>query len=184
MIYHKTKLEGVVVIEPEFHYDSRGFFARSWCEKEFQEHALNSKLVQCNISMNRHKGTLRGMHYQIAPAEEAKLVRCTRGGIFDVAVDLRPQSATFLQWIGAELTAENRLALYIPEGCAHGFLTMEDGTEVFYQMSEYYRPETQCGLRWDDPRLNISWPGTVQVISDRDRSYPNLKLDGEPAEND
>ncbi|MGB6744989.1 MAG: dTDP-4-dehydrorhamnose 3,5-epimerase [Terracidiphilus sp.] len=176
MIFHETKLEGVVVIEPEYYSDDRGFFARSWCEKTFQEHSLTPKIVQCNISMNKRIGTLRGMHYQIAPVEEAKLVRCMRGSIFDVAIDLRAHSKTFMQWTGIELTAENHLALYIPEGCAHGFLTMEEETEVFYQMSEYYHPEAQRGVRWNDPVFGIDWPGTVQAIADRDREYPDFEL--------
>ena len=175
MIFHETKLSGVVEIEMEPHRDERGFFARSWCEREFQEHGLNPRVVQCNVSFNERKGTLRGVHYQAAPDQEAKLVRCTMGGIYDVAVDLRQKSTTFMQWIGTELTAANRRALYIPEGCAHGFLTLEDETEVSYQMSEFYRPEAARGTRWNDPAFGIIWPGKVKVISDRDRTYPDFE---------
>jgi dTDP-4-dehydrorhamnose 3,5-epimerase len=175
MIFHKTKLPGVVEIEMDLQQDERGFFARSWCEKEFQEHGLNPRVVQCNVSFNERKGTLRGVHYQAEPDQEAKLVRCTRGGLYDVAVDLRPQSATFMQWVGTELTAANRRALYVPEGCAHGFLTLEDKTEVFYQMSEFYHPEAARGVRWNDPAFRIVWPGTVEVISDRDRMHPDFE---------
>jgi dTDP-4-dehydrorhamnose 3,5-epimerase len=176
MIFLETKLAGVVEIEMELHRDERGSFARSWCEREFQEHGLNPRVVQCNISVNDRKGTLRGVHYQAAPDQEAKLVRCTKGSLYDVAVDLRPRSATFMQWVGTELTATNRRALFIPEGCAHGFLTLEDETEAFYQMSEFYHPEAARGVRWNDPAFGIVWPGTVEVISERDRSLPDFKL--------
>jgi dTDP-4-dehydrorhamnose 3,5-epimerase len=175
MIFHKTKLTGVVEIEMELKQDERGFFARSWCQKEFREHELNPRVVQCNVSFNERKGTLRGVHYQAAPDQEAKLVRCTKGSLYDVAVDLRPESATFMQWVGTELTAANRRALYVPEGCAHGFLTLEDQTEVFYQMTEFYHPEAARGVRWNDPAFGITWPGIVEVISDRDRTHPDFE---------
>jgi dTDP-4-dehydrorhamnose 3,5-epimerase len=175
MIFQDTELAGVVRIEMELHRDNRGCFARSWCEQEFHERGLNSKVAQCNISVSERKGTLRGVHYQIEPFQEAKLVRCTKGGIYDVAVDLRPESATFMQWTGHELTAANRSALYIPEGCAHGFLTLVDETEVFYQMSEFYHPEAGRGVRWNDPAFQIHWPGKVEVISERDRTYPEFE---------
>jgi dTDP-4-dehydrorhamnose 3,5-epimerase len=174
MIFSETKLAGVFEIEIDIHRDERGFFARSWCEKEFREHGLSPRLAQCSLSFNERRGTLRGMHYQAAPDQEAKLVRCTKGSIYDVALDLRPQSATFLQWVGAELTAANRRALYIPEDCAHGFLTLEDETEVFYQMSQFYHPESARGVRWDDQAFGIAWPGSVAVISDRDRANPDF----------
>lgn len=176
MIFHKTNLDGVVEVYLEPKIDERGFFARSWCRQEFEQEGLNPSLVQCSISFNSKKGTLRGLHYQIDRYAETKLVRCTRGAIYDVAVDMRPQSATFMQWVGSELTATNRRALHIPEGCAHGFLTLEDETEVFYQISEFYRPEAARGVRWNDPAFAIVWPETVEVISDRDRAYPDFEL--------
>jgi dTDP-4-dehydrorhamnose 3,5-epimerase len=175
MIFVKTRLSGVFEICLEPKTDERGFFARSWCQKEFEDAGLNPKLVQCNVSFNTLKGTLRGMHYQEAPNQEAKLVRCTRGALFDVAVDLRPDSPTFKQWAAATLTAENRHMFYIPEGFAHGFLTLEDDTEIFYQMSEFYVPNVGQGVRWDDPAFSIVWPGEVRSISERDRTYPDFK---------
>jgi dTDP-4-dehydrorhamnose 3,5-epimerase len=175
MIFHETDLAGVVIVEMQLLCDERGFFARSWCEREFREHGLNSELVQCSISFNKERGTLRGVHYQAAPNPEAKLVRCTRGSLYDVALDLRPDSSTYLKWTAAELSAENHRALYIPEGCAHGFLTLEDQTEVLYQMSEFYYPEAARGVRWNDPAFGIEWPGKVEVISERDRIYPDFE---------
>jgi dTDP-4-dehydrorhamnose 3,5-epimerase len=165
----------VVEIELDLHRDERGFFARSWCQKEFETEGLDLNTVQCNVSFNEKKGTLRGMHFQAAPSPEAKLVRCTQGAIYDVVIDLRAESPTYKQWIGLKLTAENRRMLYIPEGCAHGFLTLEDKTEVFYQMSEFYHPELARGFRWDDPAFQIKWPATVEVISERDRTYPDFE---------
>ena len=175
MTFHETRVSGVFEIHLEPKLDDRGFFARTWCQHEFQAHGLNPQLVQCSISFNVRKGTLRGMHYQVPPNAEAKLVRCTRGAIYDVVVDLRPQSPTFRNWVAVILTAENRHTIYVPEGCAHGFLTIEDKTEVFYQMSEFYNVESAQGVRWDDAAFQIVWPGKVEVISDRDRSYPNFK---------
>jgi dTDP-4-dehydrorhamnose 3,5-epimerase len=173
----ETKLKGAYVIEPEIISDNRGFFARSWCQKEFAEMGLNSHLVQCNISFNLHQGTLRGMHYQIAPYEEAKLVRCTAGAIYDVIIDLRSDSETYKKWVAVELTAENRKGLYIPEGMAHGFQTLVENSEVFYQMSEFYHPESARGIKWDDRVFNIDWPTCSQrVISDRDLSYADFEL--------
>ena len=174
MTFVETKIAGVFEIRPEFVHDERGFFGRSWCQKEFASHGLNPRLVQCNISGNLRKGTLRGMHYQVAPFAETKLVRCTRGSIFDVALDLRPDSRTYKDWTAAVLTAGNHHMLSIPEGCAHGFLTLEDDCEVFYQMSEFYHPETARGVRWDDPAFGIAWPGKAEVISARDASYPDF----------
>ncbi|MDY7055159.1 dTDP-4-dehydrorhamnose 3,5-epimerase [Limnospira fusiformis] len=171
MKFTETQLKGAYIIELEPIQDERGFFSRSWCQKEFSERGLNSNLVQCNISFNRHKGTLRGMHYQAKPHEEAKLVRCTMGAIYDVIIDIRPDSPTFKQWVAVELTAENRRMLYIPEGMAHGFETLTDNTEVFYQMSEFFYPDSARGLRWNDPTFAIQWLGTHFIISKKDNSY-------------
>jgi dTDP-4-dehydrorhamnose 3,5-epimerase len=179
MIFKGTDIDGVWVIEPERHGDVRGFFARTWEPEEFTERGLNSDLAQCSISYNRARGTLRGLHYQAAPHEEAKLVRCTAGAIFDVAVDLRPDSPTFRDWFGVELSAENRLALFVPEGCAHGFLTLADDSEVHYQISQAYVPDAGRGVRWDDPAFAIRWPSEVVVINERDKSYADFQL--EPA---
>jgi dTDP-4-dehydrorhamnose 3,5-epimerase len=174
MVFLATKIAGVFEIHPELIHDDRGFFARSWCQEEFASRGLSSRLVQCNISGSLQKGTLRGMHYQVAPVAETKLVRCTRGSIFDVALDLRPDSPTYKQWTAAVLTEGNHHMLSIVEGCAHGFLTLEDNCEVFYQMSEFYHPEAGRGVRWDDPAFGIEWPGTAEVISARDASYPDF----------
>jgi dTDP-4-dehydrorhamnose 3,5-epimerase len=174
MRFTQTKVAGVVLIEPEPIADERGCFARIWCRDEFLANGLNPDLAQANVSFNHRMGTLRGMHYQAAPDEEAKLVRCTRGAIFDVAVDLRPESPTYLGWFGVELTSDNRSMLYVPEGCAHGFLTLADATEVAYQMSAPYAPAAARGVRWDDPAFAIRWPGEVTVINQRDASYPDL----------
>ena len=175
MKFRTTKLPGVFEIELELKSDERGFFARSWCQKEFEDHGLNAKLAQCSVSFNQRKGTLRGLHYQDAPYGEAKLVRCTRGSVYDVVVDLRPQSPLFKKWVAVILTAERRNLLYVPEGCAHGFLTLEDATEVFYQISEFYHPELSRGVRWNDPAFQIVWPEPMQVISERDRTYPDFE---------
>jgi dTDP-4-dehydrorhamnose 3,5-epimerase len=172
MIFTETELKGSFVVDIEPREDERGFFARSWCMNEFEKHGLNPRLSQCNISFNKKRGTLRGMHYQIEPFAEAKLVRCTMGAIYDVIIDLRLDSGTFKQWLSAELTAENRRALYIPEGLAHGFQTLMDDTEVFYQMSEFYHPECARGVRWDDPNFGVTWPIKTKIISEKDRSFP------------
>ena len=174
MIFVETKLKGAYIIEPERLEDERGFFSRTWCKREFEAHGLNPNVVQCNISFNRKKGTLRGMHYQVAPYEEAKSVRCTMGRVYDVIIDLRPNSKTFMQWIVVELTSANRKMIYVPKGFAHGFLTLEDNTEVFYQMSEFYAPECARGVRWNDPAFGILWPAVVTVISERDKQYPDF----------
>lgn len=177
MTFKETRLKGAYTIEIEPLQDERGFFARTFCQKEFEEHGLNSSVVQCDISYNKKKGTLRGMHYQASPYGEAKLVSCTRGAIYDVIIDMRPQSATFKQWAAVELTAKNKKMLYIPEGFAHGFQTLEGDTEVFYQMSEFYHPEAARGVRWDDPAFGIEWPPTeTRIISPKDRSYPEYTL--------
>jgi dTDP-4-dehydrorhamnose 3,5-epimerase len=172
MKFTETKLQGAFIVEPEFLEDERGFFARTWCRHEFEARGLNPRLVQCNISFNRRRGTLRGMHYQVEPYAEAKLVRCTMGAIYDVILDLRPNSATFKEWLAVELTAENRRMLFIPEGLAHGFQTLEDNTEVFYQMSEFYHPECARRVRYDDPAFAIGWPLLVTIVSDKDMIYP------------
>lgn len=171
MKFIETKLAGAYIIELDLIKDTRGFFARSWCQEEFAKHGLNPNLVQCNISFNHQKSTLRGMHYQIKPHEEAKLVRCTQGKIYDVIIDLRTNSTTYKQWFGVELSAANRKMLYIPEGFAHGFQTLEDHSEVFYQMSNFYHPESARGIRWDDPEFAIKWEITDKIISDKDLSY-------------
>ncbi len=175
MIFQPTGLAGAYVIQVEQLTDERGFFARSWCQRDFEAHGLNPRLAQCNISYNRRQDTLRGMHYQVAPHEEAKLVRCTQGAIYDVIVDLRPSSPTYLHYFGITLTPTERNMLYVPEGFAHGFLTLADDTEVFYQMSEFYVPGAACGFRWDDPAVGIAWPRAVSVISERDAAYPDLQ---------
>ena len=177
MRFEETPLAGAFVIELEPHADDRGFFARAYCAREFEEHGLEPRVVQANLSYNRSKGTLRGMHYQAPPAGEAKLVRCIRGAIHDVIVDLRPDSPTYLQHVGVDLTAENRRALFVPALFAHGFQTLEDEVEVFYQVSEFYTPGAERGLRHDDPALGISWPLEVSEISDKDRSWDLLETD-------
>lgn len=174
MIFEETELAGAFIIRPQPIEDERGFFARTFCVREFEAHGLEPRLVQCNISFNRRRGTLRGMHLQRAPHEEAKLVRCTAGGIHDVIVDLRPGSPTRLRHTAVDLTAANRTMLYVPGGFAHGFITLEDDTEVFYQMSEFYAPEAAAGFRWNDPAFGIEWPVEVTVISERDRTYPDF----------
>lgn len=174
MRFVETAIRQVTIIDVDRHVDERGFFARSWCRREAAAHGVDFETVQCNVSFNARRGTLRGMHYQTAPAEEVKLVRCTRGSIIDVAVDIRADSPTFGQHVSVELTAANHRMLYIPAGCAHGFLTLEDDTEVFYQMSEYYAPDHGRGFRWNDPLFSIQWPVAPVVMSDRDRTYPDF----------
>jgi dTDP-4-dehydrorhamnose 3,5-epimerase len=177
MVFSETVLNGVYVIEPERFEDERGFFAPSFSEREFEARGLASRFVENNISYNRRRGTLRGLHYQMAPHGQAKLVRCTRGSIFDVAVDLRPASPTFRQWVGVELTADNRRMFYIPGNMGHGFQTLEDDTEVFYQVSTAFRPDASSGLRWDDPAFGIEWPlPDERIIVARDSSYPDFDL--------
>jgi dTDP-4-dehydrorhamnose 3,5-epimerase len=174
MIFSDVGLPGAYVVEIQKHEDDRGFFARTWCAREFQEHGLIACTVQSNVSFNKNKGTLRGLHYQIPPSNEAKLVRVTNGAVFDVIVDLRPQSSAFLKHFAIELNAQNYKALYIPPGFAHGFQTLDDNTEVFYQMSDYYQPELARGVRWDDPAFEIQWPEDDRIILDRDANYPSL----------
>lgn len=174
MRFTQTGLPGVYLIELEPVVDERGFFARTWCRREAAEHRLDPRIAQCNVSFNRQRGTLRGMHYQAAPHQEVKVVHCSRGAIHDVIVDIREGSATHLQWLGIDLSAANRLHLYIPDGFAHGFQSLEDESEVVYQMSEFHHPESARGLRWDDPALGLRWPLPDPIVSDRDRSYPLL----------
>ncbi|HSK62986.1 MAG TPA: dTDP-4-dehydrorhamnose 3,5-epimerase [Pyrinomonadaceae bacterium] len=179
IIFKETKLKGAFVIEPEKFEDGRGFFARSFSRQEFLERGLRTEFVEAGISFNRRKHTVRGMHLQTEPDEQAKLVRCTRGAIYDVMIDLRPESPTYKQWVAQELTAENRLILYIPEGCAHGYQTLEDGSEVFYQLSVRYAPESERGFRWNDQAFAIRWPVTDEIIiNDRDRTYPDFEHSG------
>jgi dTDP-4-dehydrorhamnose 3,5-epimerase len=174
VIFHKTRLQGAFLIDINKLEDERGFFARTWCQREFEEHGLNPRLVQCNLSYNKLKGTLRGMHYQAAPDQEAKLVSCIQGAIYDVIIDLRPESPTYRDHIGVVLSAEAHNLLYVPEGFAHGFLTLADEATVFYQMSEFYAPDSARGVRWNDPAFGIQWPEPVQVISERDANYQDF----------
>jgi len=174
MKFIESELKGAFIVDPELLEDERGFFARTWCRKEFEQHGLNPNLVQCNISFNRQKGTLRGMHYQASPFKETKIVRCTMGAIYDVIIDLKPDSKKFMCWTAVELSAENRKMIYIPEGFAHGFQTLVDNTEVFYQMSEFYASEYACGVRWNDPKFNIKWPDGVRIISAKDRNFKDF----------
>lgn len=174
MIFEATKLSGAFIIRLEERSDDRGFFARTFCQNEFREHGLNPLVAQCNLSFNYQQGTLRGMHYQLPPAAEAKFIRCIRGAIFDVIVDLRPDSDTYLQHVGVELSADNRVALYVPELFAHGYQALTDGAEVMYQVSEFYTPGQERGLRYDDPALGITWPQDVTVMSDKDASWQAL----------
>lgn len=171
MRFTPTGLGGAFLVEIEPRCDARGFFARTWCQREFEEQGLEGRLVQCSMSHNLHRGTLRGMHYQVKPHEETKLVRCTAGAIHDVIVDVRPESPTYLRHIAVELSAANRRAVYIPRGFAHGFQTLIDDSEVFYQMSEFFAPEDARGFRWNDPLFGIEWPVADPIILDRDTSY-------------
>lgn len=175
MIFTETKLRGAFIIETEPIRDSRGFFARAWCKKEFEEHGLKSSLVQANITFSREKGTLRGMHYQAAPYQEAKVVRCITGAVFDVIIDLRQDSPTYREWIGTELTEDNCRMLYVPEDFAHGYQTLADNTAVFYQVSQFYCPQSERGIRWNDPALGITWPPAQHlVISEKDKKWPDI----------
>ena len=172
-----TEIPGAWIIEPERLDDDRGFFARTWCTREFAERGLEDRVVQRSVSFNRQRGTLRGMHYQAPPAAEVKVVRCTRGSVFDVAADLRPDSRTFGRWVGVELTHANGRSLYIPRGFAHGFLTLEDGTEVEYQMSDFHAPALARGIRWDDPLVGVRWPEEPVIMALRDRTYPDKQIE-------
>ena len=175
MIFSETKLKGVYVIELEKKEDERGFFGRVWDQKEFENHGLNSKIVQCSVSHNKKKGTVRGMHYQVAPYEEAKIIWCIKGKIYDVIIDIRPESKNFKKWLGVELTEKNYKMIYIPEGFAHGFQSLMDNTEVFYQITQQYMPEFSRGIKWNDDDIGIKWPINEVILSERDRKLPNFK---------
>ncbi len=175
MIFHGTGIEGLILIEPERMDDERGYFARTFCEQVFAARGLNTRWVQCSTSFNRRRGTVRGLHYQAPPESEIKLIRCTRGAVYDVIADLRPCSPHFGRTYAVEMSADNGLMLYVPAGCAHGFQTLVDDSELFYQISAFYQPEKARGVRWDDPRLAIPWPLEVTAISARDRALPSLK---------
>ena len=174
MIFRATSLPDAFIVEPELLGDERGWFARAWCSEAFAEHGLNAELAQCSLSYTKERATLRGMHYQHPPHGETKLVRVTRGAIYDVALDLRPDSVTFCQWSAVELTVENRKMSYIPDGFAHGFVTLTDDVEVFYQVSVPHEPASAAGVRWDDPAFNIDWPVDQPVLSERDASFPDF----------
>ena len=180
MIFNATEIPDVFILELEKRADDRGFFARGWCEHELSDHGLPTRIAQMNISFNRHKHTLRGFHYQVAPHQEDKLLRCVRGAVFDVVVDLRPQSPTFLRHITLELSASNHRTLLVPKGCANAFLTLVDDTEVTYLVSEFYTPAAERGVRWDDPAFAISWPAGPAVISDKDRSWSDFVTERKP----
>lgn len=175
MIFKETPLKGSYVIEIEKIEDERGFFARAWCQHEFSEKSLCADTVQCNLSFNKQKGTLRGMHYQAEPHEEVKVVRCVRGAIFEVIIDLRPASSTFKKWYAVELTQDNRKMIYVPKGFAQGFQTMTDDCEIFYQMSAYYHPDSARGVRWDDEAFGIDWPSKPTMITERDKTFPDFR---------
>ena len=175
MIFTETPLPGAFIIDPEPAEDARGLFARTWCRREFEARGLETRMAQCSTSFNKRKGTLRGMHYQEPPAAETKVVRCTRGSLHDVIIDLRPDSPAFTRHFAVVLTADNRKMLYVPAGFAHGFQTLQDATEVFYQISEFYSPEHAIGVRWDDPVFGIPWPDDERTIVERDRSYPDFR---------
>lgn len=177
MIFTQLELDGAFVVDLELREDERGFFARTWSHEVFGTRGLNPAIVQCNLSFNHRRGTLRGLHFQQEPHAEVKLIRCTRGAIFDVIVDLRPDSATYTRWVGIELSAENRRALYVPEGFAHGYQTLEDATETQYQVSAAYAPDAEGGVRWDDPAFRIEWPpAETVIISEKDRTWPDYEL--------
>lgn len=175
MIFTETRLQGAYLIDLEPIADERGFFARSWCRREFEQHGLKTDLAQCNLSFNHHKGTVRGMHFQLAPHREVKLVRCIRGAIYDVIVDLRSESPTFKSWAGVELNAENRRMFYVPEGFAHGYQAMVENSEVFYLTTQFYQPDAERGCRWNDPAFAIQWPLEVTQISNKDKGYPDIQ---------
>jgi dTDP-4-dehydrorhamnose 3,5-epimerase len=175
VIFTETPLRGAFVIEPEPHEDARGLFARTWCRRELEARGLETRIAQCSASFNKRKVTLRGMHYQVPPAAETKIVRCTRGSLYDVIIDLRPDSPTFTRHFAVVLAADNRKMVYVPVGFAHGFQTLEDATEVFYQISEFYAPEHARGVRWNDPIFGISWPDDERILVERDASYPDFR---------
>jgi len=173
MIFLPTALDGAFIVEQDRRHDDRGYFARTWCQREFEEMGLNTSLVQCSVSHSLRRQTLRGMHWQAPPHGEVKIVRCTRGVIWDVIIDLRPESPTYMRHVGIELSEESGRALYIPEGMAHGFLTLADNSDVFYQMSEFHQPAFARGVRWNDPAFEIEWPVRIPILHPRDATYPN-----------
>jgi dTDP-4-dehydrorhamnose 3,5-epimerase len=177
MNIRKTTVDDVCLLDFQAYEDARGFFTRTYCAKEFAKAGFPVNMVQANLSGSVSKGTLRGLHYQVAPNEEAKLLRCIRGAVFDVVVDIRPDSKTYGAWFGAELTAANRRMMFVPCGCAHGYLTLESDSEVFYLVSEFYESAAEKGIRWDDPTFNVKWPITENlIISDKDKGWPDFKL--------
>ena len=180
MIFTETKLKGAFIIDLERREDSRGFFARGFCRKEFEAHGLKPTIAQANVAHNIHMGTVRGMHFQFPPAAETKLVRCTRGAILDIIVDLRPESPTYLQHVGVELNEDNQRALYVPERFAHGYQTLRDNTDTSYQVGEFYTPSAEGGLMYNDPKLGLKWPLPVSVVSDKDQKFePLAKIESE-----
>ena len=178
MIFRETRIAGALVIEPEKHVDDRGSFARIWCARELADRGVDARLAQGSISSNPRRGTLRGLHYSVAPRAEAKLVRCVRGSVYDVLVDVRPTSPTHRQWHAETLTADNGFAMYAPEGVAHGFLTLEDSTDLLYLISEFYDPSCARGVRWNDPAFAVAWPVDAPILSERDREYPDYPPGG------
>ncbi len=176
MIFKETKLKGAFIVEVKKIEDDRGFFGRAWCKQEFEEHGLNGNIVQLNTSLTKEKGTIRGLHYQVDPYQEVKFIRCTRGRIWDVMIDLRPDSPTFMQWVGTELSADNYKMAYVPENFAHGFVSLEDNSEVYYPVTAFYTPGSERGIRWDDPAFNIDWPIGIRIVSDKDNSHPDFDV--------
>jgi dTDP-4-dehydrorhamnose 3,5-epimerase len=177
MIFTETKLKGAFLVEIKKLEDDRGFFGRAWCENEFKEHGIDMTIRQINTSYSIRKGTIRGMHYQIDPYKEAKFIRCTRGRIYDVIIDLRPASPTFMQWVGNELSQDNYRMVYVPGNFAHGFVTLEDHSEVYYPVSEFYTPGSERGIRYNDPAFNIEWPVPVEIVSEKDGNHPLFDLE-------
>ena len=175
MIFTETPIAGAYLLDPEPKGDDRGFFARAWCEREFGARGLTARFVQCNNSFSRDRGTLRGLHYQADPHGEVKLMRCIRGAVYDAIVDMRPGSPSYLRWFGVELSADNRRALYVPAGCAHGYETLAYGSEVLYPVSAFYVPEAERGVRWDDPMFGVTWPLPPAQLSEKDRRWPDVR---------
>ena len=174
MIFRETRLKGAFIIELKSHHDSRGFFARTYCRREFEEHGISGDMVQANMATNSKKGTLRGLHYQLKPHQESKLVRCIKGALYDVIVDLRPNSSTYKEWIGVELTEHNQRSLLVPKDFAHGYITLTEDTTAFYMVSQYYSPRSEAGIRWNDPTFGIDWTMDPQCISEKDSSWPDF----------
>lgn len=177
MIFTELELKGAFLVEVKKIEDERGFFGRAWCSNEFAQHGLNPAFVQLNTSFSKKKGTIRGMHYQIDPYQEVKFIRCTRGRIWDCIIDLRPASPTFMKWVGNELSADNYRMVYVPENFAHGFITLEDNSEVYYPVSQFYTPGAERGIRWNDPAFNIKWPVEVKMVSQKDRDHDNFSIE-------